>query len=157
MPLNRNYEPIESWSCEACCHWMCQLVPSRPLRCFSKIRYRCPKCNSEVIRYYDLQRRGYLEAAGIRLERTENEGAWVDCKPCFNRVTCPRKAVTRHIKKGLEIEDFIDAVALAAPGMNDRQLPRCFVKLFGPEHLRSQVGRFRKVYNRVGDPPAPSA
>jgi hypothetical protein len=74
---------------------------------------------------------------------------------------CPVKAVTRHIKKGLEIEDFIDAVAMAAakhcPGMNDRQLPRCFVTLFGPEHLHSMVDRFREVYNRVGDPSAASA
>jgi hypothetical protein len=40
-------------------------------------------------------------------------------------MTCPLKAVARHIKKGLEIEDFVNAVALAAakhcPGVNDRQ------------------------------------
>jgi hypothetical protein len=34
----------------------------------------------EVIRYYDLPTRGYIEAAGIQLEGTENEGVWVDRK-----------------------------------------------------------------------------
>src|ERR1700730_16585846 len=132
MPLNQNYEPLESWSCEDGCEWACALLSIETSPMFLKLKYRCPTCSAQMTRYYDLHRRGYVDAAGVRLEGTPNERVWVDRQPCTNKMTCPIKAVTRHIKKGLEVEDFIDTVASAAaihcPAMNDRQLPRCFVK-----------------------------
>jgi hypothetical protein len=159
MPLNQNYEAIVHWSCEAGCQWICELVSIETSPLFLKLKYQCPTCHSVRTRYYDLQRRGYVDAAGVRLEGSHNERAWVDRRPCANSMTCPVKEVTRHIKKGLEVEDFIDAVASAAakhcPGMNDNQLPRCFVTLFGLDHLHSLVGRFREVYRRAGEPPDP--
>jgi hypothetical protein len=155
MPLNQNYEPIKSWSCEAGCHWTCHLVSIEASPFFLKLRHRCPTCHAEVTRYYDLQRRGYVDAAGVRLEGSHNERVWVDRRPCFNHMKCPMKEVTRHIKKGLEVEDFIDAVASAAakhcPEMDERQVPRCFVTLFGLEHLHSLLDRFRDVYSRAED------
>ena len=161
MPLNQNYEPIKSWCCDAGCQWTCELVSIETSALFLKLKYRCPTCQAKVTRYYDLQKNGYVDAAGIRLQGSHNEATWVDRRPCSLREKCPVSEVTRHIKKGREIEDFIDAVASAAakycPAMDERQLPRCFVRLFGPDHLHSQVGRFRDVYNSARNRLDPTA
>jgi len=153
MPLNRIYSEIEPWACEAGCGYNCQLVSVETSTPFLKLTYQCPCCNAKMTRYYDVEKHGYVEASGVKCGNSENERRFLESQPCAGMMSCPRAELKRFFRRGIELENCIDEIAMIVPeqcpGLSESQLQHCFQKLFD---IRTDGGfepQFRETYRNA--------
>jgi hypothetical protein len=65
MPFSEHYEEIPMWACEAGCGWEeadCTVAIRVEISTgFLRVTFKCPTCLAQVVRYYDMNARGYVD------------------------------------------------------------------------------------------------
>jgi hypothetical protein len=150
MPTNAIYEPIESWACEAGCGWSCVALEIETSPSFLRIKFLCRICQGIVIRYYDLEKRGYVAMGNVPTRHFNN---FTMDRKCKNMMECPRRGdFSKLLRQRDLIEDNIDAIARIVPQdadcrcMDDKELIQCFHRLFNAVEHGHLLNPFRVIY-----------
>jgi len=153
MPLNRVYEKIGNWACEAGCGYSCNLVSVETSTPFLKLTFQCPCCNAKMTRYYNIEKHGYVEALGVKCGNSVNERMFLESQPCAGMMNCPRAEFKRFFRRGIELEACIDEIATIVPrqcpGLSEGQLKHCFHKLFDIRNDWALEPRFQETYRHA--------